>query len=91
MERDSGQWGHLMADLQELVDAGILIEIREPGEPSRYAPSWFEEPATSDVASSAHVHPLPDWPEPCPARRATEGFDGGGRCLACRVHWPPEM
>jgi hypothetical protein len=90
----------LIADLRSLVEAGLLEEVREPGEPSRYAltplgrifatarrPRAVRAPQGS---GSDHVFPL-TWPEPCPVCGATDGYDGGGRCLACHVPWPPEM
>lgn len=91
MDGEGCHWGHLMADLHALVDAGVLIEILERGEPSRYALTRSAGQATSTSGSSAQAYRLPDWPEPCPVCRATDGFDGGGRCLVCHVAWPPEM
>jgi hypothetical protein len=91
METEGDQWGQLMANLHGLVDAGLLVEIREPGEPSRYALHSSAAPSGSASPPEAHVHPLPVWPEPCPVCGASDGFDGGGRCLACYVPWPPEM
>ena len=37
----------LMADLQDLVAAGLLVEVRQPGAPSRYALSVAAREATA--------------------------------------------
>lgn len=79
----------LMADLQALVDARLVVEIRELGQPSRYELTRSGRDLAS--RSNGHVYPIEDWPEPCPACRAREGFDGGGRCHRCHIAWPPEM
>ena len=79
----------LVADLANLVEVGLLVEITEPGEASRYALSALGEALTASSTSCKSCE-LP-WPEPCPCCGATEGYDGGGRCLSCRVAWPPEM
>jgi hypothetical protein len=81
----------LMLDLQNLADAGFLVEIRKPGQPSRYALSAVAHDLGPAPAPDSHTYPIADWPEPCPACGATEGFDGGARCYRCHVAWPPEM
>jgi hypothetical protein len=91
---------NLFNDLQAMVEAGLVVEVLVPGEPSRYALSDFgerlagwaamDEPQAGDPAEPHHEFPL-HWPEPCPACGATDGFDGGNRCRRCRVAWPPEM
>ena len=82
----------LMDDLQTLVDAGLVIEVRELGQPSRYALSQPRSGARRERSGpDGHVHPIEDWPEPCPACGAREGFDGGGRCNRRHIAWPPEM
>lgn len=76
-----------MADLQVLVDRRLLVEVRIPGRPSRYAPAGeMRMAAPLSRAQAAQIGP-----EPCPCCGAKRGFDGGGRCNACRVAWPPEM
>jgi hypothetical protein len=80
---------HLMADLRGLVDGGLLVEVRTPGEPSRYALSTLGEKLATRISPGHHEDPV--WPEPCPVCGATEGFDGGGRCRQCHVASPPEM
>jgi hypothetical protein len=65
----------LMDDLQALVDAGLVIEVRELDQPSRYALSNPGRAlATRSGGPDGHVHPIEDWPEPCPACDAREGF-----------------
>lgn len=87
----------LLADLRSMIEAGLLIEVSEPGQPSRYALSDLGEQLTLLRSPDTPQPPRPrhefsiDWPEPCPACGAREGFDGGGRCHRCRVAWPPEM
>jgi hypothetical protein len=75
----------LRADLQALVDTGLVVEVREPGQPPRYALSVSGHDLTSSSTAFGHMS------EPCPACGATEGFDGGARCHRCHVAWPPEM
>ena len=81
----------LMADLEALVDARLVVEIRELGQPSRYGLSRSGRNLASRSDPDGHVYPIEDWPEPCPACLAREGFDGGGRCNRCHIAWPPEM
>jgi hypothetical protein len=81
----------LMSDLQALVDADLVVEVRELGLPSRYALTVSGHDLASCSAAVSHVYPVADWPEPCPACGAREGFDGGGRCYRCHIAWPPEM
>jgi hypothetical protein len=65
----------LMDDLQALVDAGLVIEVRELDQPSLYALSNPGRAlATRSGGPDGHVHPIEDWPEPCPACDAREGF-----------------
>ena len=51
----------LLTDLQGLVDAGLLVEVRSPGEPSRYALSEFSRYALSEseegLTSRAQAEP----------------------------------
>jgi hypothetical protein len=76
----------LMADLHGLVQAGLLVELRAPGEPSRYALSAKgEELASTRLIGAAEASV---GPEPC---GAMEGFDGGARCRSCHVAWSPDM
>jgi hypothetical protein len=92
----------LLMDLRVLVDAGLVVEVRGPGEPCRYAISEVDDqPPAREMADRLPDMPQPrrrethefalEWPEPCPACGAREGFDGGGRCRRCRIAWPPEM
>ena len=81
----------LIADLEALMGAGLVVEIREFGEEVRYGPSASARELTSSFAAASHSYPVPDSPEPCPACGAWEGFDGGGRCERCHIAWPPEM
>ena len=43
------QLAKLLADLHGMVDAGLLVEVRTPGEPSRYA--------LSELGVLAALHP----------------------------------
>lgn len=96
----------LLDELQALVSAGLLVEVLTPGESSRYAltavgrkagrqgssPQEFRsEPSPDDFLSTTHHEFSVDGPEPCPACRARDGFDGGGRCRRCRIAWSPDM
>jgi hypothetical protein len=102
-ERSDDIWKELITlhtELRIMVEAGLLVELSVPRAPSRYALTELGEQLTGLVSAydgqqaSAdephHEFPL-DWPEPCPVCRATDGFDGGGRCLRWYVPWPPEM
>jgi hypothetical protein len=89
----------LMADLQCLVDAGLVDEVSDPGEPPRYELSPLGEMLAA-VKSEIRLRAVPSnvahtfpstWPEPCPVCHATDGLDGGGRCLSCHFGCPPEM
>jgi hypothetical protein len=80
----------LMTDLQVLINAGLIVEIRELGQPLRYAARRSAGDPMSDPAD-VKDYSEPDLPEPCPACGAREGFDGGGRCNRCHIAWPPEM
>lgn len=90
-------WGILMTDLQNLVERGLLTEIRVPGEPSRYALSAVGQKMTAllrgrtERASDAAAAYEPASIEPCPRCGAESGYDGGARCLSCGTPWPPEM
>jgi hypothetical protein len=46
-EQDYQAPEQLMADLQDLVAAGLLVEVRQPGQPSRYALSVAAREATA--------------------------------------------
>ena len=81
----------LMSDLQALMDAGLVVETREHGQPSRYGLGRSGRDLASRAGPDGHVYPIEGWPEPCPACSAREGFDGGGRCNRCHIAWPPEM
>ncbi len=104
MTHISNDLSELVTELQELVAAGLLIEVRREDEPARYAIRRGANPgalprdgtpaardAGVEIAGSEHDFELPDWPEPCPNCGARTGFDGGARCLSCSVPWPPEM
>lgn len=78
----------LMADLQVLVERGVVEEIRIPNRPSRYA---VAPPAAPAYAMGETPPLVADWPEPCPSCGATADFDGGGRCNGCHVAWPSHM
>jgi hypothetical protein len=76
-------------DLAALVEAGLVVEVGEPGETPCYALS-----ARGEDLPGSSMEPDSMWPvepEPCPACQATDGYDGGARCLRCHVAWPPEM
>jgi hypothetical protein len=58
---------HLMADLRGLVEAGLLVEIRAPGEPSRYGLSALGERIAIGDSGSGHDpsgRQTPAGPEP---------------------------
>ena len=93
-EDDYGHLDELRADLQALVDAGLVDEIQEPGEPSRYGLSPFGAMFAAAIKSEHDRSAMPAgedhafWPvgpEPCPVCGATDGFDGVAECLRCRV------
>jgi hypothetical protein len=82
----------LMADLRALVDAGLVDELHEPGQPSRYGLSPFGAMLASAIASDSGTTATPPrsllgpWPmgaAPCPACGATAGADGVAQCLHC--------
>jgi hypothetical protein len=80
----------LMSELRGLLDAGLLREVRIPGQPLRIDfTSVGHELAASTSRVSEWEMEVQD--EPCPVCGATDGFDGGGRCRRCYVSWPPEM
>lgn len=66
----------LLADLETLMDAGLVVEIRELGQQSRYGLSAAAHDHASRPTAVSDSYPVPDWPEPCPACGAREGFDG---------------
>ena len=72
------------ADLQRLLDEGLIEEVAVTGEQLRYAPVEFSE------RQPAHEFAL-QGPEPCSACGEAAGYDGGGRCLNCRVGWSQAM
>ena len=79
-----------MADLEALVDARLVVEIRELGQPSRYGLSRSGRNLASRSDPDGHVYPIEDWPEPCPACLAREGLMGRS-VNRCHIAWPPEM
>jgi hypothetical protein len=96
----------LEAELQDLVDAGLLMRVRRAGEPARYAlssrgghpgarggPRAKSRPALELVvdASDGVRASRPPRSEPCHYCGVDLGYDGGGRCLGCYVALPPEM
>lgn len=91
-EDDYGQLDELKADLEALVEAGLVDEVREPGEASRYGLSplgvmlaaAIKDDRGAGVAPSATAHgPWPMGRAPCPVCGATDGVDGVAQCLHC--------
>ena len=93
-EDDYGHLDQLRADLQALVDAGLVDEVQEPGEPSRYGLSPLgamfaaviqseHDPSATPAGEDRAFWPV--GPEPCPVCGASDGFDGVAECLRCRV------
>jgi hypothetical protein len=93
-EDEYGHLDQLRADLQALVDAGLVDEMQAPGEPSRYGLSPVGALFAAAIKSEHDQSAMPAdedhafWPvgpEPCPVCGATDGFDGVAECLRCRV------
>lgn len=91
----------LAADLQALVDAGLVEFHDGPGPVRRYGLTVDGAQMKSRAAERTarprvrgHVGCEGyDWsaPAPCPNCLSTEGFDAGGRCRVCHVPVPPYM
>ena len=88
----------LMADLDALVQAGVLVEIHERGRPSRYALSTYGRALVVDDvelrAARLTEELLPSArqieAEACPHCGSPAGYDAGARCRSCLVAFLPE-